>query len=95
MQNLSTYSIYIKSNSCLFASVTITLFLKDDEEVNNLTYITREGKIEWDTTKPDGTPQKLLDSSRFLKFGWNSSISLEEGLETTHQWFINNFKKAS
>ncbi|MCX5815277.1 MAG: GDP-L-fucose synthase [Proteobacteria bacterium] len=52
-----------------------------------------EGKIEWDATKPDGTPQKLLDSSKFLKLGWKSSTSLKEGLKTTYQWLINNFKK--
>jgi GDP-L-fucose synthase len=52
-----------------------------------------KGKIEWDISKLDGTPQKLLDSSRFLKFGWDSSTSLEEGLKTTYQWFINNLKK--
>jgi GDP-L-fucose synthase len=52
-----------------------------------------KGKIEWDRSKPDGTPQKLLDSSRFLKFGWDSSTALEEGLKTTYQWFINNLKK--
>jgi GDP-L-fucose synthase len=54
-----------------------------------------EGSIEWDATKPDGTPQKLLDSSRFLNLGWESSTSLEDGLETTYQWFIDNFNKVS
>ena len=52
-----------------------------------------DGSIEWDTSRPDGTPQKLLDSSSFLNLGWNSSTSLEEGLETTYQWFVNNPKK--
>ena len=52
-----------------------------------------KGNIEWDISKPDGTLHKLLDSSRFLKLGWKSSTSLEDGLKTTYQWFINNSEK--
>jgi GDP-L-fucose synthase len=47
------------------------------------------GLIEWDTTKPDGTPRKLLDVSRLSKLGWKSQITLEEGLETTYETFLN------
>lgn len=46
-----------------------------------------EGETEWDTGKPDGTPQKLLDVSRLAETGWTSSIDLREGLERTVQWF--------
>lgn len=49
-----------------------------------------EGGIEWDTTKPDGTSRKLLDSSNFQKFGWKSKTSLEEGLMDTYDWFLSN-----
>ncbi|HAH33129.1 MAG TPA: GDP-fucose synthetase [Elusimicrobia bacterium] len=52
-----------------------------------------KGKIEWDTAKPDGTPQKLLDSSRFQKLGWSATISLKKGLDITYRWFVDNFKK--
>lgn len=45
------------------------------------------GKTEWDTTKPDGTPQKLLDVSRLAQSGWTSKISLREGLERTVAWY--------
>lgn len=45
------------------------------------------GETEWDTTKPDGTPQKLLDVSKLADAGWTSSISLEEGLERTVAWY--------
>ena len=40
-----------------------------------------EGKIQWDTDKPDGTPRKLLDVSRLSEMGWRASISLEEGIQ--------------
>lgn len=49
-----------------------------------------DGKILWDTNKPDGTPRKLLDSSRFLNFGWKPSVPLEEGLRLTYKWYLEN-----
>lgn len=51
-----------------------------------------EGEIEWDTTKPDGTPRKLLDSERFNQLGWRSQTALEEGLQMTYDWFLENEK---
>ncbi|MCU6479902.1 GDP-L-fucose synthase family protein [Arthrobacter sp. A2-55] len=45
------------------------------------------GKMEWDTTKPDGTPQKLLDVSKLADAGWTSSISLTDGVKTTVEWY--------
>ncbi|MDP2562092.1 GDP-L-fucose synthase [Psychrobium sp. 1_MG-2023] len=55
-----------------------------------------EGDITFDTTKPDGTPRKLMDVSRLKSLGWEYSISLEDGLRTTYQWFLanlDNFRK--
>lgn len=49
-----------------------------------------EGRIEWDTTKPDGAPRKLLDSSKFLDIGWRPSVSLENGLKLTYKWYLEN-----
>ncbi|MEP9382464.1 GDP-L-fucose synthase [Nocardioides sp. KR10-350] len=46
-----------------------------------------EGSTEWDTSKPDGTPQKLLDVSTLRSLGWEAAISLREGLASTVQWF--------
>jgi GDP-L-fucose synthase len=45
------------------------------------------GATEWDTTKPDGTPQKLLDVSKLADAGWTSQISLEDGLRSTVDWY--------
>ncbi|MCM3614333.1 GDP-L-fucose synthase [Microbacterium enclense] len=45
------------------------------------------GETRWDTSKPDGTPQKLLDVSKLAEAGWTASISLEEGMERTVQWY--------
>jgi len=45
------------------------------------------GDTNWDTTKPDGTPQKLLDVSKLARAGWTSTISLREGIERTVAWY--------
>ena len=45
------------------------------------------GETEWDTTKPDGTPQKLLDVSKLAQAGWTAQIGLEDGLRSTVQWY--------
>lgn len=45
------------------------------------------GDIEWDVTKPDGTPRKLLDVSKLAEAGWKSSISLEDGIRSTVEWY--------
>ncbi|MGR8930933.1 MAG: GDP-L-fucose synthase [Gammaproteobacteria bacterium] len=48
------------------------------------------GKIIFDTNKPDGTPRKLMDVSRLAKLGWRSTIKLEEGLSDAYQWFLEH-----
>ncbi|ASY20502.1 GDP-L-fucose synthase [Candidatus Planktophila vernalis] len=45
------------------------------------------GAIKWDPTKPDGTPQKLLEVTKIKKLGWNPEISLEDGISSTMTWF--------
>lgn len=47
-----------------------------------------QGKIAYDTSKPDGTPRKLVDVSRINRLGWRAGISLEEGIRSTYQWFL-------
>ncbi len=46
------------------------------------------GELVFDTTKPDGTPRKLMDSSRILELGWKPEISLEEGIADSYRWFL-------
>lgn len=48
------------------------------------------GTVTWDSTKPDGMPQKLLDNNRILTKGWEPRVSLSEGIEITYKWFIDN-----
>ncbi len=51
-----------------------------------------EGTIEWDSSKPDGTPQKLLDTSRINQLGWLPSMSLEDGILNTYKWFLEKIE---
>jgi GDP-L-fucose synthase len=51
-----------------------------------------EGEIEWDSSKPDGTPRKLLDVSRISALGWKAQISLEDGIRSTYEWYKANQK---
>jgi len=49
-----------------------------------------KGSIEWDSSKPDGTPRKLMDVSKLTAAGWTAQISLERGVQQTVEWFRNN-----
>jgi GDP-L-fucose synthase len=49
-----------------------------------------QGSIGWDSSKPDGTPRKLLDVSRIGALGWTPSIPLEQGIRSTYEWFVAN-----
>ena len=51
------------------------------------------GKIVFDTSKPDGTPKKLLDVSKINSLGWNAKVSLEEGIRKTYEWYLKEYNK--
>ena len=52
-----------------------------------------QGKIIWDSEKPDGTPRKLMDVSKMKKFGWEYTTELKEGIEKTYAWFLENIQE--
>ncbi|MGZ4650125.1 MAG: GDP-L-fucose synthase family protein [Kineosporiaceae bacterium] len=47
-----------------------------------------DGPVIWDVTKPDGTPRKLLDTSKITALGWRPTVGLREGIESTYAWFL-------
>ncbi|WP_111672307.1 GDP-L-fucose synthase family protein [Algoriphagus litoralis] len=54
------------------------------------------GEINWDSSKPDGTPRKLMDVSKMTHAGWKAKVGLEEGIQKTYQWFLehqNSYKE--
>jgi GDP-L-fucose synthase len=53
------------------------------------------GKLRFDQTKPDGTPQKMLSTAKLRKLGWEPKIGLREGIRRTYQWFLENRQAAS
>ena len=50
------------------------------------------GNIEWDLTKPDGTPKKLLNVNKLNNLGWKAKTNLKDGIAQTYEWYINNLK---
>ncbi|MEN8154850.1 MAG: GDP-L-fucose synthase [Acidobacteriota bacterium] len=71
----------------------------EDVTIKELAEIIKEiigfkGTIKWDSTKPDGTPQKLLDINRIKKLGWKPSISLGKGIELTYKDFFKNIRNS-
>jgi len=89
------------ADACLFllenynGDIPLNIGFGEDVSIRELTELVAEvvgykGAIGWDTTKPDGTPRKWLDSSRLREQGWKPKISLREGLETTYKWYRSN-----
>ena len=54
------------------------------------TQVGHKGQINWDKSKPDGTPRKLMDSSKMNQLGWHANYNLEQGIANTYSWFIEN-----
>jgi len=71
----------------------------DDVSIGELAVMVRDivdyrGSVRFDPSKPDGTPRKLLDSSRLRATGWKPSIPLNAGIERTYRWFLAHHDSA-
>jgi GDP-L-fucose synthase len=53
-----------------------------------------EGRLVFDTTRPDGTPRKLMDVSRLARLGWKARIGLQDGLGETYDCYLDNIEQA-
>ena len=49
-----------------------------------------DGGINWDTTKPNGTPRKVMNVDRIKELGWEPKINLRDGIKSTYQWYKEN-----
>lgn len=66
-----------------------------DVSIKELAYMIQsqvghEGNINWESSKPDGTPKKLMDSSKIIQLGWRPSYNLKTGIANTYSWFLKN-----
>ena len=69
----------------------------EDQSIRDLAELVQEvvgfkGAINWDTSKPDGTPRKLLDVTRIHGLGWKASTNLREGISATYHWYESTQK---
>ena len=64
----------------------LTLQWSDKSTTQSAEVVGYEGSIEWDPSKPDGTPRKLLDVSKIEALGWKPEIELRDGIASTYQW---------
>jgi GDP-L-fucose synthase len=89
--------------ACLFlfenyeGEIPINVGVGEDITISELAELVKsvvgfEGEVTWDVTKPDGTPRKLLDTSRIRALGWTPSISLAEGITETYRWYFAQSK---
>ena len=74
-------------------SEPINVGVGEDISIKELAELVREvvgyaGEVVYDTTKPDGTPRKLLDVSKLHDLGWRAKVPLSEGIERTYAWFL-------
>ncbi len=94
---------FLHVDDCADALVHIMKFYSDNEHINvgygeelSILELAKlaarvvgfEGKIAHDLSKPDGTPRKLMDSSKLRALGWQPRIGLEEGMQATYEWFL-------
>ncbi|HKJ09329.1 MAG TPA: GDP-L-fucose synthase [Gammaproteobacteria bacterium] len=89
------------ADACLFlmdhhqGSEIVNIGVGEDLPIAELAELVRrvvgfEGRIDYDTSKPDGTPRKLVDVTRINALGWQAGIALEDGIRDTYNWFLEH-----
>jgi GDP-L-fucose synthase len=91
-EDLARASIFLLEN--YDDDVAINVGFGEDFSIKELAEMVSEivgftGLVEWDKSKPDGTPRKLLDTSRISDLGWKPIILLPDGIRATYDWYIN------
>jgi GDP-L-fucose synthase len=73
----------------------VNIGVGEDVSIAELAGLVREavgyqGEIVYDASKPDGTPRKLVDTTKINALGWQAGISLPDGIRSTYRWFLEN-----
>lgn len=92
-------SLLLQSPVWYFPNETINAGTGKELTIKELTELVAKvvgytGEIKWDTTKPNGTPRKLLDVSKAEKLGWHYMTELEDGIRLAYEDFLNNPMRA-
>ncbi len=88
--NAVVFALENKMNEALYnVGSDLDLSIKELSEIIKK-IVGFNGAICWDKSKPDGTPRKLMNSSKMKSYGWKPKISLNEGIQSTYNWFLSN-----
>jgi GDP-L-fucose synthase len=87
--------VHLLRQEDLAAELPINIGVGQDVSIKELAELIAEvvgykGRVEWDRTKPDGAPRKLLDSARIQSLGWKPQVGLAEGLSETYRWYVGH-----
>jgi len=96
VDDMADASVFLMNNYDGFYFVNVGV--GEDVSIKELaesvkTTVGYEGELKFDTSKPDGTPRKLLDVTKLNEAGWEAKIDLKEGVESTYKWFLENSSK--
>jgi GDP-L-fucose synthase len=91
-EDVAYASLFLMENADKLENTHYNLGTSEDLSIKELAkaiakMVGYQGEIVWDSSKPDGAPQKLLDSTKFLALGWKPKTSFEEGLKITYEWY--------
>jgi GDP-L-fucose synthase len=94
-EDVASASIFAMKNANHLQNIHYNIGSGVDYSIKELAQIISDivgftGEIECDTTKPDGTPRKILDCSRFLRLGWRPHTDIKKGIKSTYEWYVNN-----
>ena len=93
VDDLARACLYLLENYS--SEQTINIGTGEDISIRELAELVRdivypEARLEFDTSKPDGTPRKLLDVTRVHELGWRHSIRLVDGIRSTYDWYVSH-----